>query len=79
MWPGDWLDTMHRCAGMNTPQGINISVCSMKYRSFSVADLRHPEMKEEDVLHSRMTELSGFQKVGFFVGVKVGAMAQSSL
>ena len=51
----------------------------MKYRSFSVADLRHPEMKEEDVLHSRMTELSGFQKVGFFVGVKVGAMAQSSL
>ena len=38
-------------------QGINVSLCSTRYRSFSVADLRHPVTREEDALHSGMTEI----------------------
>ena len=40
------------CAGKSMPQGMNIFLHSMRYKSSSEVDLEHPATKEEAVFHS---------------------------
>ena len=66
---------MHRCVGMSTPWGRNISLYSMGYRFSFEADLGCPEMKEEGAFHSRRNVIYLVPRTRVFVRARVGAMA----
>ena len=62
---------MRSCAGMSTPQGIDVSLCSMRYRS----SCGRPEAPtEEGAFHPRRTVICPVPKEGVFVGARVGGL-----